>query len=148
MIAGDLHIREMAETDLDGVRPLMQHLGYDIAADELARRFAAVAATDGHQVFLAERAGAVLGLVHVFFRPALEKPVEAIIQAMVVHEDHQCLGIGRKLMTQAEDWARAEGLPSVYLHTNVIRDHARAFYAKLGYAEISEAAALRKNLAS
>ncbi|HBC07581.1 MAG TPA: GNAT family N-acetyltransferase [Rhodospirillaceae bacterium] len=139
-------VRAMDAADLGVARGLMAQLGYEITADDLAVRFGAVAGDANHALLVAERGGLLVGLVHVFARPALEKPVEAVIQSLVVDARARGAGIGRALMERAEAWARARGLASVALHTTLTRADARAFYARLGYAEAAEAALLRKTL--
>tara|TARA_R110002094_G_scaffold105737_1_gene104416 strand:- start:110 stop:556 length:447 start_codon:yes stop_codon:yes gene_type:complete len=139
-------VRAMDAADLDVVRGLMAQLDYDITADDLAARFSTVTGDANHALLVAERGGLLVGLVHVFARPALEKPVEAVIQSLVVDARARGAGIGRDLMERAEAWARARGLASVALHTTLTRADARAFYARLGYAEAAKAALLRKTL--
>lgn len=139
-------LRAMDAADLGVVRGLMTQLGYDISANDLAARFDAVTGNPDHAVLVAERGGLLVGLVHVFARPALEKPVEAIIQSLVVDTRARGTGIGSTLMDRAESWARARGLASVALHTTLTRADARAFYARLGYADVAQAALLRKPL--
>lgn len=141
-------VRAMDAADLGVVRGLMTQLGYDIAADDLAARFGTVTGDADHAVLVAEQGGLLVGLVHVFARPALEKPVEAVIQSLVVDTRARGAGIGRALMDRAEAWARARGLASVALHTTLTRADARAFYARLGYADVVEAALLRKTLSA
>ena len=139
-------VRAMMVADLGAVRDLMMQLGYDVAPDVLEARFAAVAVQADHAVFVAETDGAVTGLVHVFARPALEKPVEAVVQSLVVESTARGSGIGRELMARAEAWAHDRGLGSVALYTTVTRTEARAFYAALGYNEVAQSALLRRKL--
>jgi GNAT superfamily N-acetyltransferase len=139
-------VRAMDAADLGVARTLMAQLGYDISADDLEARFGAVTGNPDHAVLVAERGGLLVGLVHVFARAALEKPVEAVVQSLVVDDRARGAGIGRTLMDRAEGWARARGLASVALYTTVTRADARAFYARLGYAEIAQSALLRKHL--
>lgn len=140
-------VRAMDAADLGAATGLMAQLGYDIPADDLAARFAAVSGDPDHAVFVAEQGGLTLGLLHVFIRKALEKPVEAIVQSLVVDARARGGGIGRVLMDKAEAWARGKGVGSVALHTTLTRADARAFYARLGYAEVVQSALLRKKLA-
>jgi len=99
--------------------------------------------TADHRVAIAETDdGRMAGLMHVFVRPALEKPCEAVVQALVVDEALRGRGIGLALMREAEAWAAARGLASVALHTR----HAGAFYTRLGYAKVASADLMRKQL--
>lgn len=139
-------VRAMDAADLEVAQGLMAQLGYDIPAEDLAARFSTVTANPNHAILVAERGGLLLGLVHIFIRAALEKPVEAVVQSLVVDGRARGTGIGRALLDRAEGWAQARGLTSVALYTTVSRADARAFYGHLGYAEDAQSALLRKTL--
>ena len=139
-----VNCREMTPEDIEAVSPLLEQLGYAVAGDELAHRIDAVFATDGHALLVAEKSGHVVGFLHVFARPALEKPPEAVVQAMAVEKEARGAGIGRALMTAAEDWARARGFSSVALFSKVGRDDAHGFYEYLGYSPVATSNLLRK----
>jgi ribosomal protein S18 acetylase RimI-like enzyme len=44
-------------------------------------------------------------------------------------------GLGRKLVTAAEDWVKARGIPKVMLMVRPENDKVRAFYEAIGYTE-------------
>jgi len=141
-----IRLRSMRPEDTArGVRLLAQ-LGYEIDADELALRMAQVAATPEHALVVAEVAGEVAGMVHVFVRPAVENPKEAVVQSIVVDAGLRHGGIGRLLMDYAETWGRDHGCRSVVLQSNVTRAPAHAFYAALGYSRPATAHIFRKQL--
>ena len=50
---------------------------------------------------------------------------------------HRRQGIGRRLMDEAMTWGRGHGAVEVVLTTWVGNDDAEAFYARLGYRELS-----------
>lgn len=85
-------------------------------------------------------------LVHVFARSALEKPLEAVGQAMAVDRSMRRHGIGRALLAFAEHWARKRGFRSVTLASEVGRADAHAFYTRLGYAPTATSQLFRKPL--
>src|SRR5262249_38039551 len=130
------------QADLPTARELLRQLGYEIGVEELTRRLARVLEARDHRVVIAEHGGRVVGLMHVFVRPALEKPCEVVVQALVVDETLRGRGIGQALMREAEAWAAARGLESVTLHTR----RAGGFYARLGYANVAAADFMRKRL--
>src|SRR6266852_598362 len=68
-----LRIRNMEESDLAAARPLMKQLGYDLEPAEIRRRFLSVMAADNHALLVGEREGRLVGLIHVYARPALDK---------------------------------------------------------------------------
>jgi ribosomal protein S18 acetylase RimI-like enzyme len=112
---------------------LLEQLGYSLDEAEVRRRLDKVLAAAGHRVIAAVVRDRVVGLLHVFVRPALEKPCEAVVQALVVESSERGSGIGEALMREAEAWAAARGLASVSLYTRIDRDRAHAFYERIGY---------------
>jgi ribosomal protein S18 acetylase RimI-like enzyme len=143
----EITLRPMRKADLPAVLGLLEQLGYAMDADELARRYASVAAEQRHHVLVAEAEGRVAGAMHVYARPALEKPPEAIVQSLVVDRSARGRGIGRALMEAAETWAAERGFGSVALTSQVTREEAHAFYERLGYERIATSLLLRKTLA-
>lgn len=141
-------IRPMREDDLGPARLLLGELGYELTSEDLKERFEVVSKTNGHLVLVAEQASRVIGLVHVYTRPALEKPLEGVVQALVVEASSRNLGVGEALMASVERWAGEQGLPSVSLGSNVTRTAAHAFYARLGYLTVGTYRFLRREFGS
>lgn len=137
-----LQVRPFRQSDLAAVRDLLRQLGYDISEAELAGRIARVGEAAGHHCVMAELDGRVAGMLHVFARRALEKPCEAVVQALVVDAGLRGRGLGSALMRLAETWASAQGLGSIALHTR----HAQAFYEAIGYDRIASSDLMRKAL--
>lgn len=126
-------IREGRTSDVTAIRRLIAQLSEDPGDAEFRNRFESLSKATDHRVLVAEENGAVVGVLHVFERPALEKPREAVVQALVVDEESRSGGVGQALMRAAEAWASERGLPSVALYTRIDRDKARAFYERIGY---------------
>jgi GNAT superfamily N-acetyltransferase len=126
-------LRDVTPDDFAAVRRLLGQLGYAPDQAEFRRRFDSVRTTTGHRVIVAEEVGAVVGVLHVFERPALDKGSEAVVQALVVDDSVRSRGVGEALMREAEAWATARGLPATSLYTSIKRDRAHAFYERLGY---------------
>jgi GNAT superfamily N-acetyltransferase len=141
-----IRLRRLAAGDLAPAVALLSQLGYDMSPDELARRVAEVAATADHALVVAEQAGRAVGLLHLFARPAIENPKEAVVRAIVVDAGTRRSGVGRRLMDYAENWGRERGCRSVTLSSNVTRAPAHAFYDALGYRRSATAYVFRKPL--
>ena len=141
-----LRIRNMEESDLVAARPLMKQLGYDLEPAEIRRRYLSVVTADNHVLLVGELKGRLVGLVHVYARPALDKPPEAVVQALVVASDGRRGGIGKAMMASAESWAHARGFHSVALASHIARDGAHAFYKALGYQIVATSHLLRKEI--
>ena len=126
-------IRDARPADIPMVRRLIGQLADASDEAEFRARFERAAATPGHRIIVAEMDSEIVGVLHVFERPALEKPCEAVVQALVVDGARRGNGIGEALMHEAETWAAARKLASTALYTRIDRDGARRFYERIGY---------------
>jgi ribosomal protein S18 acetylase RimI-like enzyme len=126
-------VRDARAADVSAVHRLIGQLAD--APDEAAfrARFDRAVASDGHRIIVAEVEGKVVGVLHMFERPALEKPCEAVVQALVVDSPARSSGVGEALMHEAEAWAQSRKLPSVSLYSRADRKRAHAFYERIGY---------------
>src|SRR6266446_4678008 len=79
-------IREMGPADISACRLLLSQLGYDLTLQEVKRRYDAIREKQDHAVFVGEQDGRVVALLHLYERPAFDKPPEVIVQALVVIE--------------------------------------------------------------
>lgn len=144
---GELTIRLAVRSDAAAIRPLLLQLGYDLDAEEVRRRLAAVQTSADHAAMIAELPnGHVVGLLHVYARPAIEKSSEAVVQALVIDEASRQSGLGKSMMAYAERWAANRGYASVSLASYVSRDGAHAFYRALGYEDAGTSNLFRKEL--
>jgi GNAT superfamily N-acetyltransferase len=132
---GGVVIRDFQGADMPVVHRLIGQLGYAMEEAEFRRRLERVSTAVDHRLIVAEDEGGVVGVLHVFERPALDKGCEAIVQALVVDSDRRGSGIGEMLMREAEAWAALRGLSSVSLYTRIDRDKAHAFYERIGYRQ-------------
>jgi ribosomal protein S18 acetylase RimI-like enzyme len=126
-------IRDARPADIAVVRRLIGQLADAPDEAEFRARFERVSADSGHRIIVVEMESEVVGVLHVFERPALEKPCEAVVQALVVDGERRGAGIGEALMREAEAWAASRKLASTALYTRVDRDRARMFYERIGY---------------
>ena len=139
-------LRDFQPADLPGVAALLEQLGYEPGVREIQDRLAHLAKASGQWVRVADVDGRVVGLLHVYERPALEKAREAVVQSLVVDAAQRSRGVGAALMREAEQWARERGLPAVALYTRIDRDAARAFYERLGYGLVATSHLMRREL--
>jgi GNAT superfamily N-acetyltransferase len=126
-------LRDVEPADYAAVRRLLGQLGYTPDEPEFRHRFDSVRAAAGHRIIVAEESGAVVGVLHVFERPTLDKGCEAVVQALVVDDARRSRGVGEALMREAEAWAARRGLGATSLYTRTDRNRAHAFYERIGY---------------
>jgi GNAT superfamily N-acetyltransferase len=140
-------VREIADADIPIATVLLGQLGYEMTQDEMARRLAIVLRDSSHRVWVCEANGRVVGVLHAFFRPALEKPPEVVVEALVVEAAQRSRGVGERLMAEAEVFARRFPNASVSLYSGTQRIDAHRFYERLGYIRSGTSALMRKKLA-
>ena len=128
-------VRDARPADIPAVHRLIGQLADAPDDAAFSARFERVFADSGHHIVVAEIGGKVVGVLHVFERPALEKPCEAVVQALVVDSAQRSAGVGEAMMREAEAWALARKLPSAALYTRADRKRAQAFYKRIGYRQ-------------
>jgi GNAT superfamily N-acetyltransferase len=146
MLNMSLTTRLIRINDLAAVQPLIWQLGYELTPAETKDRFRAVMSAEGHAIFVGELDARIVGLFHIFARPALDKPPEAVVQALVVDASARQSGVGKALMETAESWASQRGFRSVALASSISRDAAHAFYKAIGYSVFATSHLFRKCL--
>ena len=139
-------IRQMAAHDVPTCQALLVQLGYELNAGEVRRRYDVVARSADHTLMVAEQGGRVVALCHAYVRPALDKPPEVVVQALVVDRAARGSGIGKVMMAAAEAWARDRGFTSVALASHVCRSEAHVFYETIGYRRGATSHLFRKAL--
>jgi len=92
------------------------------------------------KVFVAEEGAKVVGFVCVWARVPSEEPNDdpsehAFVSDLIVESAHRHSGVGRKLMSAAEDYARARGARRIRLRVLARNTSARGFYESMNYVE-------------
>ena len=127
-------IRQAEPSDATVIAALGGQLGYPTSHDEAKERLTATFKNKDQVVYVAEIEGEdVAGWVHVFGTHRLVMEPFAEIGALIVDESHRSLGVGRALVTKAEEWALNHGYTYIRVRSNTIRDRAKVFYERLGY---------------
>ena len=140
-----LTIRVARSDDHVAIAELCDQLGYACTAEQVRPRLEQLLARPDHAVLVAELAGqGVIGWVHVYLSPLLERELQSEIGGLVTDEAHRGLGAGRLLMEQAEEWTKQNGGRAVCLRSNVVREGAHEFYRRLGYASVKTSYTFRK----
>jgi ribosomal protein S18 acetylase RimI-like enzyme len=131
-----IRIRPLASTDIADIArwvaatPLWQR--YHVTEAGFAQRLEE-GLVSGATIFVAERAGAVLGFVWLVARGAFNR--SAYIQLIGIRPEARSGGVGRALMEFAE--ARAESR-EIFLLVSDFNTDAQKFYARLGYCQVGK----------
>jgi GNAT superfamily N-acetyltransferase len=128
-----MRIRSATGDDAEVMAGLLAELGYPTSASALPKRMRAVE-SEGGAVFLAVNSdGAVLGLMSVASHSTIhaDTPV-AYITALVTSAAARGQGVGRAMVSAAEQWARAKGCVRLSVTSAEHRADAHAFYPRCG----------------
>lgn len=93
-------------------------------------------------IFVAEIDQGMIGFVHAFIRESLVIPLLvprrfAVIEDLMVKNQFQGKGVGRKLMYRAENWILERDTSLVELNVWEFNEGARKFYESVGYKTAS-----------
>jgi ribosomal protein S18 acetylase RimI-like enzyme len=120
-----------------GKKPYFEKWKYQVALAKIRNYI-----RSGSRVYVAEEEGKVVGFI-IFKRVIWDKGDHIYIDEIVVDNKYQGRGIGRALMTRAEE--EYDDCISVDLWTHRTAK-AFEFYKNLGYKELKEGVTLIKNL--
>ena len=97
--------------------------------------FAVIDRDPQHELVVVERAGEVIGTLHLTFLPYLTHRggLRAQIEAVRIARAHRAAGLGEHLFRWAIARAQARGCHMVQLTTNASRRDAHRFYERLGF---------------
>ena|SRR5438477_5273376 len=140
-------IRKAMVIDAPRLAELSAALGYPVEPEVMARRLERLFSRPEHLVLVTEAANnLVVGWVHAAEHDILEVGRFCEILGLVVAADHRGKGIGRRLVEEAEHWARKRGLDRVSVRSNIARTESHPFYERAGYVRQKTQHAYRKQL--
>ena len=134
--ADTLLVRPATEQDATGLATLLGVLGYPCTREDAAARLRQLADDPDQQVLVADRHGCLIGLLALDVMYYL--PLGALtcrITALSVADTEQRRGIGKRLLKEAEQRARAAGAARLELTSALPRHDAHAFYRACGFEE-------------
>ncbi|HLS83722.1 MAG TPA: GNAT family N-acetyltransferase [Arenimonas sp.] len=127
-------IRPAQAQDAAGVAALLDQLGYPCEPEEAAGRLRALADEADQQLLVADHHGELLGLVALdlmYYLPLGARTCR--ITALAVADSARRRGVGRRLLREAEQFARQAGAARIELTSAPHRQDAHAFYLACGY---------------
>lgn len=143
----DITVRPAEAVDAGAIASLCGQLGYPLTGEDIERRLAETAGGPDAAVLVADsRHDRVVGWVHVRALHLITRDACAEIGGLVVDEARRGRGIGTRLMAVAGEWSRRQGLGTLRLRSNVIREEARAFYRHQGFASSKTSLLFTKTL--
>lgn len=131
-------LRHASLRDASEIARLLTQLGHATTTEQVIDRWGAWE-TDGNSALVASRdAETLIGLCMLHQTRVLHRPRPlGRITALVVEEECRGQGIGRMLVTAAEDLFVRAGCGLLEVTSNLKRADAHAFYEALGYEKSS-----------
>ncbi|MEP6897861.1 MAG: GNAT family N-acetyltransferase [Rhodanobacter sp.] len=129
----DGQLRAARLGDAAEIARLADELGYPVASSEMAERLLRILPLPVHHVCVVDGGRTLLGWIAVEQRMTLESGERFEIVGLVVSASARQGGVGRRLVEEAERWARAAGAGMISVRSNITRDASHPFYERLGY---------------
>jgi len=152
MTSPQLIVRTVAEKDLSEWFRLRRQL-WDATSDDdhQAEMLDIVDHTDTQLVVVADAGdGKLAGFLEASIRPFVEDCETdnvGYLEGWFVDTEYRKRGIGRALVTAAEEWARSKGATEMASDAEIGNDPSLSAHLKLGYEETSRLVHLKKGLA-
>ena len=135
-----LKIREATDNDSRGLTDLTVQLGYTSTVESMKARFNNIQQHPDYYTLIADYNGKIIGMIGLSKSYYYEVDGFYVrILALVVDSNHRNQGIGKKLIEDAENWARKAGAVGISLNSGKRpeRMEAHQFYKNRGYREKS-----------
>ena len=129
-------IREATNKDILGLAILMGELGYLTTNEEMEQRFLNISENPYYKTIIYEEDERIIGMVGMMLGLRYEKNESYIrVVALVVDSKFRGLGIGTKLLLEAEKWAKEQGANMITLNSGNRneRNIAHQFYISRGF---------------
>lgn len=133
-------IGEARADDAGAVIALWEACGLTRPWNPPQRDFDQALASPSSTIFVGRDVDAIIGSVMVGFDGH-----RGWVYYLAVSPDRQGEGLGRALMTAAEDWLRAQDAPKIQLMVRGDNEAARGFYEAIGY-ELQDVVTIGKRL--
>ncbi len=102
------------------------------SAKETAEQLPRGLDTPGHDIFVGMVGGEEIGVLWLFTDPALATP-ETMIYDIEIAEQHRGKGLGRELLTAAEEWCADHSIGVLKLHVFADNTAAVSLYESAGF---------------
>ncbi|WP_151734536.1 GNAT family N-acetyltransferase ['Paenibacillus yunnanensis' Narsing Rao et al. 2020] len=132
-----LQIRKCGKNDLECVTTLLREFGYPTTLSVMKERMEVMEQDSFRRTMVAELDDEVVGMIELRQVHSYYKQADCIMEitALIVGEKHRGSGLGRRLVSAAEDFARERGCSQVFLRSGnrAERAPAHAFYRRVGF---------------
>ena len=119
--------------DANGVAELLRQMGYAASESDAIRRIK-LYGQPSYQLLLAKTEEMTVGFIALHYYDVLHLPApEGRISSFCVDEKVRGKGIGKTLITAAENYFKDNGCYKIVLNSNLKRPETHLFYLNRGY---------------
>ena len=134
-----MNVRRVLADDADEIAAALVELGYSASRQEVASRLSVLEADGRSAALVAVSGTTVVGLLTLHMVPVLHEAGDwCRVTALVVDPAARREGVGRALVSEAEELARAAGCVRLEVTSALHRDGAHGFYRDQGFGQVSE----------
>ena len=141
-----LLLREACVDDAPDVERLTRQLGYSPSIEHVTASLSRILGRPGERFVMADLDGQAVGWIHAVVADYVDVEPFVLIAGLVVDARVRRQGVGRRLMTHVEEWARLQGCNAVRLSSSSTRVAAHRFYESIGFTNIKTQYSFAKSL--
>jgi ribosomal protein S18 acetylase RimI-like enzyme len=147
-MSATVSIRRATEADADSITRLAGELGYAVHEKKMRSNIKAVLASAADLLIVAvDSSGNVAAWLQAHAAHVVESGFRVEITGLIVSPAFRRRGVGRSLVANAEQWARAALAEAIVVRSNAKRVESHNFYPALGYTATKTQVVYRKPLA-
>jgi len=132
------NIRIIEEKDYSSIADMIRNdLGYENSTDEDVRiRLAKIKEYNNYVTYVAVYEDNIIGFIGLILGTAYEFSGEYIrVAALAVKNEYQNIGVGSKLLEEAEKYAKRAKAKTMVLNSGIQRETTHRFYERRGYVK-------------
>lgn len=130
----DFKIRECVLGDAEFIYRLnLDELGYEYPLEETKMKIANILSQGNDKIYVAVTGDIVIGYIHINDYDVIYAPSMKNIMGIAVSGRYRRMGVGKALLSKAEEWARIDGACGIRLVSGKHREGAHKFYSSMGY---------------
>jgi GNAT superfamily N-acetyltransferase len=142
-----ISVRPISPQDAEAAAELSGQLGYKASTETIRNRIGKLLCNSKSQAaFVACLGVEVVAWIEIAIVQHLQSEPHTVVGGLVVRKDVRSRGIGSRLLSEAEDWSREQGIRVVRVRSQAARQDAHRFYLREGYRQVKTSAVFEKTV--
>jgi GNAT superfamily N-acetyltransferase len=142
-----ISVRPISPDDAEAAAELSGQLGYKASTETMRSRIEKLHCNGKSQAaFVACLGGVVVAWIEIAIVQHLQSEPHTVVGGLVVRDDARSRGIGSRLLAEAEEWSRKQGILVVRVRSQAARQDAHRFYLREGHRQVKTSAVFEKTV--